>query len=79
MNGTVTINGRKVRIVSREMSREAGGNGCIEALIIRGIHYDWPLGAKVHISYPEEMVRGRVTSSWTDLQKHLTHLRVHRY
>ena len=78
MNNDVTINGRKVHIIIREKSSHAGGGYSIESLVIAGIHDHLKIGMDVEISFPEEAIRGRVTSAWVDGRKNITNLRVYR-
>jgi len=60
MNAT-TINGQKVQVLDRFISSDDGVN-CIEAIKIRGVRKEWPIGTDVSISFPEELICGRVVA-----------------
>ena len=61
MNAT-TINGQPVQVLARFTSND--GAHCIEAITICGVRNrdKWPIGTAVTISFPEELIRGRVVA-----------------
>jgi hypothetical protein len=60
-----TINGQPVQVLGRFVSGCAGENR-IEAIKIRGVRKEWPIGTDVSISFPEELIRGRVVAVMQD-------------
>jgi hypothetical protein len=62
MNAT-SIRGQRVQILDRFMTSNDGAN-CIEAITIRGDRnrVKWAIGTDVTVSFPEELIRGRVVA-----------------
>jgi hypothetical protein len=79
----ITFNGKYVVLLNREVSSAANGRDMssgfeeiIEEFLVAGNHPEWRIGSDLTISFPEEKIRGRVTTVNVDTGSSRTSVRV---